>query len=178
MISIDLGTIEYYDTTTNQFNYKEGGIVDFEYSLKVVYDWECKWRKPFLKGKLTDSELLDFYKMMAMTPIDEDFITDEVITILSRYITDPQTATTFSTSQNENKKPSNSKIYTAEELYAIMFMENIPIEFETRNLNRLLTIIRVISSYREKPKKMSREEIHKQNAKLNAERKKQLQSKG
>ncbi len=59
-----------------------------------------------------------------------------------------------------------------------MFMENIPIEFETRNLNRLLTIIRVISSYREKPKKMSREEIHKQNAKLNAERKKQLQSKG
>ncbi len=178
MISIDLGTIEYYDEETNTFINHEYGVIDFEYSLKVVYDWEFKWKKAFLKGGLTDEELLDFYKMMALKPIDENVLTEKVIEQLARYITETRTATTFSKIQNENNTPSKGKIHTAEELYAIMAMENIPIEFENRNLNRLLTIIRVISSYKEPPKKMSKADIYKQNKQLNAERRKQLQSKG
>lgn len=181
MISIDLGTLEYYDDNSNQFVYDEGGVVRFEYSLKAVYDWECKWKKPFLKGEINEEEILDFYMTMALDPIDEKFMTGEVMDKLSSYISDPNTATTFTTtdnSQNANKTSNKGKIYTAEELYALMIMSNIPLEFENRNLNRLLTILRIISSYNSPPKKMSKNEIYKQNAELNRQRREKLKSKG
>jgi hypothetical protein len=68
MIAIDLGTIEYYDDINNEFVYDKGGIVRFEYSLKVLYDWEGKWKKPFLKGGLTDEEQMDFYRTDGIGP--------------------------------------------------------------------------------------------------------------
>lgn len=178
MISIDLGTIEYYDEQTNEFVYEDCGVVDFEYSLKVVYDWEFKWRKPFLKGDLNEEELMDFYHMMATKPISRDALTYDVIKKLYNYIKDPSTATTFKSSQNGNKSSSKGKIYTAEEIYALMAMQNVPLEFENRNLNRLMAILRIISVYNEPDKKMSKADIYKQNAQLNAERKRMLKSKG
>lgn len=181
MITIDLGTIEYYNSETNEFLLEEGGIVRFEYSLKAIYNWEGKWRKSFLKGDMTNEELIDFYITMALDPIEEKFITDEVVSTLAKYISDSHTATTFSSfedRQNGNKKFSKSKTYTAEELYALMFMSGIPIDFENRNLNRLLVILRIISSYNSPPKKMSKHDIYKQNAELNAQRRKQLMTKG
>lgn len=181
MITIDLGTIEYYDSDTNEFVYYEGGTVRFEYSLKVIYDWEGKWKKPFLKGGLTERELTDFYMTMALDPIEEKFITGEVIEILAKYIADSHTATTFSTvgdGQNGNKTSSRGKIHTAEEFYALMFSARVPIEFENRNLNRLLVILNIISSYNQPPKKMTKQDILKQNASLNAQRKAQLKTKG
>lgn len=181
MISIDLKTIEYYDSNLNQFVYEEGGVVRFEYSLKALYNWEAKWRKPLLKGELTNNEWLDFYVMMALDPVDEKFITDETMDTLAKYISQSHTATTFSSigdSQNGNKSSSKGKLYTAEEIYGLMFMNQIPLEFENRNLNRLLVILRVISSYNNPPKTMSKQDIMRQNAQLNAQRKQQLQTKG
>lgn len=181
MITIDLGLNEYYDGKDNKFVYEEGGVVRFEYSLKVIYDWESKWRKSFLKGDLTDKELIDFYMTMALDPIKEKFITTEVMETLSEYIGDSHTATTFSTTQegqNGNTKYSVGKIYTAEELYALMFTSRIPIEFERRNLNRLLIILRIMASYNSPPKKMNKSDILKQNSQLNAARKAQMKTKG
>lgn len=178
LIVIDLGTIEYYDDETNEFIYENGGLVRFEYSLKALYDWEAEWKKPFLKGNLTNVELKDFYLKMALDPIDDKFLTDEVSTKLSEYIADPNTATSFSSGQNGDKAPTKAKIYTSEELYALMFMERIPIDFEHRNLNRLLTILRIISNYREPPKKMSKQDIYRQNAELNKMRREQMNTKG
>lgn len=181
MITIDLGTIEYYDSSTNQFAYDNGGVVRFEYSLKAIYDWESKWLKPFLKGNLTYEETIDFYMMMALDPIKEQFLTDSVMEMLSKYISDSHTATTFTSvedDQNSNKSTNKGKFYTAEELYALMFMASVPIEFETRNLNRLLTVLRIVSSYNSPPKKMSRQDIYKQNASLNEQRKAMLKTKG
>lgn len=181
MLVIDLGIIEHYDENSNKFVTLKGGIVRFEYSLRVLYDWESKWRKPFLKGELTDKESLDFYKMMALDPIDEEFLNVEVIEILQDYIKDTNTATTFTThesNQNGNKRSTKSKTYTAEEIYALMFMAGVPLEFENRNLNRLMIILKVIGSYNEEPKKMSRNDILAQNASLNERRKAQLKSKG
>lgn len=180
MISIDLGAKEYYDEKTNQFLNVEIGVVRFEYSLKAVYEWEAKWRKPFLKGNLTYDESIDFYMMMAIDPFDVKYLNDEVIDILKNYISDSSTATTFSSydSQNNNNGFIKGKIYTAEELYALMFRDNVPLEFENRNLNRLFIILRIISSYRTPPKKMSKHDILRQNAQLNAARKKALQTKG
>lgn len=181
MITIDLGTIEYYDGKTNQFVYDEGGTVRFEYSLKAIYDWENKWKKPFLKGNLTNREMVDFYMTMALDPVKEEFMTDEVMEKLASYIADSNTATTFATpqeGQNGGNPFSKGKVYTAEELYALMFMASVPLEFETRNLNRLLVVLKIISSYNNPPKKMSKQDIYKQNAELNRMRKQQMNTKG
>jgi hypothetical protein len=175
LITIDLGTVEYYNSDSNEFVYDEGGIVRFEYSLKVVYDWECKWKKPFLKGGLTDEEWFDFYLKMALDPIKEHFMTSEVITVLANYITDANTATTFSETQNSGSK---GKVHTSEEIYALMFESGVSIDFENRNLNRLLVILRIISAHNSPPKKMSTHDIYRQNASLNAQRKAMLKTKG
>lgn len=181
MIAIDLGTIEYFNSEENEFVYEKGGIVRFEYTLKVLYAWEGKWKKPFLKGGLTNEETVDFYKMMALDPVKDEFLTGDVLNVLAKYIADPNMATTFSTNadgQNGNGTVNNKK-YTAEEIYALMFTAGIPIEFENRNLNRLIAIIRIISIYNNPKKKMmSTNDIYRQNAKLNAERKAKMKTRG
>jgi hypothetical protein len=181
LISIDLGTVEYYDGTLNKFIYKQGGIVRFEITLKVVYDWEAKWRKPYFKGGLTNEEVIDLYMRMALDPIEEDFMTVDVMKQLSNYVGDPQTATTFTTpdsGQNGNQTANKAKVLTSEEVYAQMFSVGIDLEFENRNLNRLMTILRIIASHNNPPKKMNRQDILKQNQSLNAQRKAMLKSKG
>lgn len=178
MITIDLGTIEEYDSDTNTFETYKGGVVRFEYSLKAIYDWESRWRKSFLKGDLTEQEIIDFYMTMALDPIEKMFVTAEVANVLSEYIRDSNTATTFSSHDSGNIKTNKGKIYTSEELYAMMFSSGIDLEFENRNLNRLLVILRIISSYNEPPKKMPKDEIVKQNKSLNEQRKAQMKSKG
>lgn len=179
VLTIDLGTLEYYDSEANEFIEKEIGTVRFEYSLKAVYDWEFKWRKPFLKGEYTDEELLDFYKTMALDPIDDDAFTEEVARKLSEYIGDPSTATTFSSyGDGDNNVIARQKNYTSEEIYALMTHTSLPLEFENRNLNRLLVILRIILSYNSPPKKMTQEDIIKQNRELNRQRREQLKTKG
>lgn len=179
MITIDLGELEYYNGDDNTFETEVGGKVSFEYSLRAVYNWEGRWKKPFLKGDVNEIEMIDFYKEMALEKIDERFITEDVMVILAQYISNPSTATTFSSNNVDGGKNTvNGKIHTAEELYALMIMSNIPLEFETRNLNRLLTIMRIIGAKNSPPKKMNREDILKQNSQLNAERKKKFNTKG
>lgn len=181
MITIDLGQFEYYNSVNNEFIYEQGGVVRFEYSLKVLYDWEGVWKKPFLKDRnnLTNEEVMDFYLRMALDPIDEKFMTKEVLETLADYVRDPQTATVFSDNVNgQNGNKASSKTYTSEELYAMMISSNVPLDFENRNLNRLITILRIVSNNNSPPKKMSKNDIYKQNATLNAERKAKLKSKG
>lgn len=179
MITIDLGTREYYDDLENKFVYEDGGSVRFEYSLKALYEWEAKWLKSFLKGDLTNEELIDFYMTMALDPIEKRFINEDVKDQLYEYIKESHSATTFSSHEGQNgNKTLNGKILTSEELYALMIMAGVPIEFENRNLNRLLIVLRVISAYNAPPKKMDKSDIYKQNAQLNAARKKQYQTKG
>ena len=180
MIAIDLGRREYYNTKTNEFEYDEGGTVRFEYSLKALYTWEGKWRKPFLKGELTEQELVDFYMTMALDPIDEKFMTSGLMTTLADYIQEEHTATKFTSHEKKGGRGglAKPKIHTAEELYGLMISANIPLEFENRNLNRLLVILKVISAFNEPPKKMTKEEVLKQNAELNRQRRAQMKTKG
>ena len=145
-----------------------------------MYDWEAKWRKPFLKGEYDMFELRDFFHMMAIDPVEIKFLTSGVMEKLSDYIGSTQTATTFSRpSNNQNGNNFNiGKIYTAEEIYGLMFMNQIPIEFEHRNLNRLLVVLKVISNYNKPKEKMSRDDILAQNRRLNEERKRKYGTKG
>ena len=57
-------------------------------------------------------------------------------------------------------------------------MSSIPMEFQRWHLNRLLTLISVVADYHAPKKKMTREEVLSQNAKLNAERKAKYNTKG
>lgn len=179
MITINLNDIEYYDGIKNEFVTIEGKPVRFEYSLKALYDWESKWKKPFLKGELSEAELMDFYLTMALDPIDPEFMTYEVMVQLAKYIEDSHTATTFSNHSEPGQNGVNkAKFSTAEELYAQMFTANIPLEFENRNLNRLFIILKIMATYNSPPKKMSKQDVLKQNRDLNAMRKAQLKTKG
>lgn len=181
MITIDLGVMEEYDSETNTFQKYNYGKVRFEYSLKAVYEWEGKWKKPFFKGEYTDEELIDFYLKMALDPIDKELLTYDVMLLLKEYMEDPRTATTFS-SDNRGEKSSRfkskAKYHTSEELYVAMANSGIPLEFENRNLNRLLTMLRIVSINNEPPKKMSKQDIVKQNADLNAQRKAAMKTRG
>lgn len=178
MIKIDLGTIEIYDDNTNQFEIIDGGVVSFEYSLKAIYDWEGKWKKPFLKGELNEEELRDFYKFMAIDKLDDRFLTNDVMNILSKYISDSKTATTFTSHGNSQNGSRTLSYKTAEEFYAMMAMNGIPLDFENRNFNRLITILRIIAHKNEPPKKMSKDDIYRQNRELNKMRKEQLKTRG
>lgn len=173
-------TLEYYDEVNSEFVYEPGGIVPFEYTLKNIYDWEAKWKKPFFKGELTDEELTDFYLTMALIPTNEKFLSKEVRLQLNDYIKDEQTATTFTSHENGSGKSRfvKPKTHTAEELYAMMFAAGIPLEFENRNLTKLMIILRIISTQNEPPKKMSKQDILRQNADLNRQRRQQMKTKG
>ena len=59
-----------------------------------------------------------------------------------------------------------------------MIANNIPVEFEKWHIKRLLTLIRVCSVKNAPPKKMGRKAILRQNAEINAARRKQLHTKG
>jgi hypothetical protein len=177
MLVINLGTLEFFDSSKNEFAYEEGGTVRFEYSLKAVYEWEGRWKKPFLKGELTYAEMIDLYKLMALDEFDPKFLKEEVITKISEYILDTNTATKFSEIKTKSAVPTKNK-HTSEEIYAMMFSAGIPLDFENRNLNRLLTILRVISVQNNPPKKMTKEEVLKQNATLNQQRKAQMKTRG
>ena len=178
MLNIDLGTIEFYDGESNQFHYEEIGIVNFEYSLKAMYEWEAKWRKPFLNGNYNMEELSDFYYMMSTKEFNRDALTMSVMEQLSRYIGETHTATRFAKSKSSQNGSTIGKVYTAEEIYGLMFMNHIPLEFENRNLNRLLVILRVISNYQQRKEKMSQSDIYEQNRQLNKERRQKYETKG
>lgn len=184
MITIDLGVIETYNPDTFSFDTEECGIVQFEYSLIALYNWEAKWKKPFFRGGLNREELVDFYCKMALTPIKKEFMTDDVMKLLADYIADTQTATTFSSPkessnrQNDDNPFGRGKVYTAEELYALMFIAGVSIEFENRNMNRLFTTLRIISMHNKQPEKMDKQDIYKQNAELNKARRAAMKSKG
>lgn len=178
MYTIQFDKIETYDDI-NGFGILEGKTANFEYSLLAVSKWEAKWGVPYLSTefKADDKRLLDLYKYMSDTDLDDEYFTKPVMIELSEYINSSQTATRFY-SQNGNKNQKSGKVYTAEEIYALMFMNHIPIAFENRNLNNLLIILKIISLYSEPPEKMSKHEVLRQNANLNEQRRKMYNTRG
>lgn len=185
MILIEKPDSEEYDSESNEFIYTKGESARFEYSLKAVYEWEARWKKPFLPELerfittvAMDDEAIDFYKEMAISPISDNFLSIDVVQQLLRYINDPATATTFTSAPNTGGPSKKGKVNTSEEIYASMINAGVPLEFENRNLNRLLTILKIIAIANEPPKKMSKDDIFKQNSSLNAQRKAMMNSKG
>ena len=66
---------------------------------------------------------------------------------------------------------------TSEVIYAVMVETGIPFECQDWHINRLLMLLNVLD-LRANPKKMSRNEIYKQNTDLNEQRKARYNTKG
>lgn len=180
MLKINIPGLELYDEVKEEFIEIKGQTIALEHSLVSISKWESKWKVPFLNNKnMTSEQVLDYVRCMTLTqnvhPLLYTNLNQEHIEAIRKYIDDPMTATWFS----DSKKSPSREIVTSEVIYYWMIESNVPMECQKWHLNRLLTLIKVINDKREpNKKKMSRREIYKQNAALNAARKARLHTHG
>jgi hypothetical protein len=67
---------------------------------------------------------------------------------------------------------------TSEVIYAWMCFNNIPSEYEKWHIKRLLTLIQVCNTYNQPPKKMSKNDIIRNNDAINAARRAAMKTRG
>lgn len=182
---------EFFNEETRKFiNVKETTLV-LEHSLISISKWEAKYKKPFLVDKsMDDVEKVIFYlKCMTISPQNVDdmvyyAIDKETMEEIMEYINDPMTATWFGEDRDPKNKNRKKEIMTSEVIYWQMSALQIPWECQKWHLNRLLTLIRVCGIKNEeqygddKKKKMSKSDLLKRNAALNAQRKAKLGTRG
>lgn len=180
MLRITIPACEQWDEAKQEFIYSKERRLQLEHSLVSLSKWESKWKKAFLsKQEKTTEETIDYVRCMTITqnvdPSVYDRLTRENIIQVNEYISAPMTATTF---RDTDPKSGNGEVVTAEVIYYWMIALNIPFECQKWHLNRLLTLVKVCNIKNSPPKKMSKSEVMKQNAALNAARKKKLNTKG
>ena len=158
MLKIQVKGRELFDEETLTFISAKDTVLQLEHSLISLSKWESKWHKPFLNNpQPTEEEMRDYIRCMTITQnVDPDVyycLSDENLLAVKKYMEDPMTATWFNDKQNPK---SRQKAITAELIYYWMISLGIPLEWEKRHLNRLLTLIRVCNNENAPKKKMSR----------------------
>lgn len=179
MLRITVPMRESYNELTNEFIYYPEETLELEHSLVSISKWESKWHKPFLSSsEKTTEEILDYIRCMCSdSHINPDIfkrLSEDNIRAINAYLDDPMTATTI----NDRGSKGNREIITSEIIYYWMVAHNIPFECQHWHINRLLTLVRVCNVKNSPEKKMSKQEILARNKQLNAERRKQLNTKG
>lgn len=183
MLHVVIPDAELYDESKNEFIVRKGASLTMEHSLLSLSKWESKWHKPFLSDdEKTMEETLDYYRCMTITqnvnPNVYYNINDSVNKQIQDYMSDSMTATWFNNQVMQHDSSNSGSAITAEIIYYWMISLNIPFECQKWHLNRLITLIRVVSAKNSPPKKMSKDEILNQQRRLNAERKARLKTKG
>ena len=171
---------EGWDDEKQEFIEPEYQTLQLEHSLVSLSKWESKWCKPFLSSIKSDEEMLDYIKCMTVTknmhPNIYNYLTTSNVIEIKDYIDAPMTAMKFP--KNRSLKLSRD-IITSDIIYYWMITLNIPIdECQKWHLNRLMALIRVCDIKNSPPKKKSQREIMEEYARINAERRKQLNTKG
>lgn len=173
----------FWDERTELFvNIKSTSIM-LEHSLLAIHKWESKWHKPFLSTKnKTDEEALDYIRCMTITqnvnPNIYSIIPEDQMALINKYISDPMTATTF---PEEPDNTGKKETLTAEIIYYYMLESHIPLDFEKRHINQLMTLIRVFgikNTPPDKRKKLSPAQIIARNKRINEENKRKLNTEG
>lgn len=172
--------VELWDEGKQEFVYLPGQTLELEHSLASLSKWESKVGKPFLsKGNKTYDETLEYLKCMMLTPDVTDDVYDYLmlhkLPVIDQYINAPMTATIVPKPGGRRGRPET---VTAELIYYWMIAMQIPSEYEHWHLNKLITLIGVCNVKNSPTKKRSSDEILRDQMALNAERCKQLNSKG
>ena len=180
MLTITVPANEVYDEQTGQFLLVKEQVLTLEHSLVSLSKWESKWHKPYITDEVkTTEENVDYVRCMTLTQnVDPNVyycLSAQNINEIHAYVNNPMTATVV---PNNKKGKRNTEIVTSELIYCWMIELNIPIEFQKWHLNRLITLIRLCSSKKEPPEKMSKREIMSRNAAINAANRKKYNSKG
>ena len=170
---------EFFDEEKNEFVTSKSTHLTLEHSLISLSKWESKWEKPFLSSEKTTLETIDYIRCMTLTqnvdPIIYTSLTDDNVKDVIAYIEARMTATTITNKEGRGPK---GEIITAEIIYYWMVTLNIPFECQKWHLNRLLTLIEVCSIKNQPPKKMSRNELLRNNRELNAARRARHKTRG
>ena len=179
MLQITL-PVELWDEGKQEFVYLPGQTLEMEHSLASLSKWESKMGKPFLtKDAKTYEESLEYLKCMMLTPgVTEDvydYLMSHKLSVVDEYINSSMTATILPPNRGRKGRPET---ITAEVIYYWMIAMQIPAEYEYWHLNKLITLIGVCNVKNSPTKKRSSDEILRDQMALNAERCKQLNSKG
>ena len=180
MLQITIPATEQWDDARQEFIHTKEQTLRLEHSLVSLSKWESKWHKPFLnKEPKSYEETIDYIKCMTLTQnVDPNVnynLRQDHVNQINAYIENPMTATTVNDSKNA--KP-NREIVTSELIYYWMIAMQIPSDYDKWHLNRLLTLIRVCGAKNESPTPMNKRDVMANNAKLNAARRKKLNSRG
>lgn len=172
--------VELWDEGKQEFVYLPGQTLELEHSLASLSKWESKMNKPFLsKETKTYEESLEYLKCMMLTAnVTEDtydYLMSHKLSEIDDYINSSMTATILPPNRGRRGRP---EIITAEVIYYWMIAMQIPAEYEYWHLNKLITLIGVCNVKNSPTKKRSSDEILRDQMALNAERCKQLNSKG
>lgn len=181
MLEINIPKKELWDAQTQQFINFEGSTLRLEHSLVSLSKWEMKYKTPFLtKKEKTYDETLYYIKCMTLTQnvkeITYKCLTQDNISDINAYISDPMTATTIKSRQSSPR--GHGEIVTAEIIYYWMTALSIPFECQKWHLNRLFMLIQVCSIKSQPPKKMNRRQALSKNAALNAARRQKYNTRG
>ena len=184
MLHIEIPDVEYFDENTNTFFTNKGCAVCMEHSLLSISKWESKWHIPFISDSpKTVEQTLDYYRCMTITqnvsPSVYKNINEQLNQKIQKYMSDSMTATWFNNSLNsiDDSKDTGSAI-TSEIIYYWMISLGIPFECQKWHINRLLTLIRVVSTKNAPAKKMSKNEVLEMQMRINRERRAKLNSNG
>lgn len=182
MLSITVPLEISFDNSEKQeFVVTKSFDLELEHSLFSLSKWESFFEKRFLNHDVekTPDEMLWYIKAMTLTKdVPEDVylhLSSQNFDAIQAYMKAPMTATWFNDTMN---KGGPSEVLTAEIIYYWMVTQQIPFECQYWHINRLITLVRVISSKNTPAKKMSKAEIAQQNRELNAQRRAQMGTTG
>jgi hypothetical protein len=171
---------EYYDEEKEEFSTEPEVELVLEHSLVSLSKWESKYKKPFLGSSKSGEELLYYIEVMIVSPLYAPGeilhrLSEENYESINAYVDSPESATTFG---EMPERKGRGETITAELIYYWMVAFNIPFECESWHLNRLFALIRICNIKNSPPKKMSKQEVSRRYADLNAQRKAQLGTRG
>lgn len=186
MLEITIPENEFYDNKTNTFIQTKETTLKLEHSLLSISKWESKWCKPFYGDeKKGVNEIRDYVRCMTLTQNVAECVYSAIpmqeLKKIEKYLEEKQTATVFydSGSKNIASNHTKRKIVTSEEIYYMMICYEIPFSCEKWNINRLLALIEICAIKSDpKSNKMSKKDIYRNNAALNAARKARLKTHG
>lgn len=178
MLKITIPAQEGYNEETEEFFSIKETSLQLEHSLVSLSRWESITHKPFLvkDPPKTDDDIRLYAQCMTITQnVDPEvymYLTRKDLDTIMSYIDDPMTATWFRDDHVGVPGNKTGEIITSEYLYYVMCEMNIPFECQKWHLNRLMTLIRIISIKSKGGQKMSPKERAQQFSAMKAARRK------